>query len=467
MFRRILIANRGEAAARVVRTCERMGIESVAVASTVDQELSWLKDATRVVCIGGPHPRDSYLNQDTLLEVARRERCSAIHPAWGFLSENAIFAARCEAVGIRFIGPRPHVLARLGDKIRSREAARQAGLPLLPSTNRPLRDLQDALDRFRELGPPLLLKASAGGGGRGLVPVLHERELEGAWREAAGQVASAFGRSSFYLERLLLRARHVEFQVLADRFGEVLVLGTRDCSVQRRWQKLIEEAPASRIPPALFEELSPLVARFMRTTGYSGAGTIEMLQDEQGNLSFLECNARLQVEHPVTETLWGLDLVEQQIRVACGEPRPWGQATARPGHAIEARVNAEIPEMDFAPSPGRITALRLPSGPDIRVDTHLRLRGPAEPVPPHYDSLLAKVIAFGPDRPTSIARLRAALAESRVEGVHTNLALLGRILGDPVFLEDRHDTAFLEAHLSAARIREPHPEETILHGMER
>jgi acetyl-CoA carboxylase, biotin carboxylase subunit len=456
MFHRILVANRGEAAARVVRSCRRLGVQTVAVVSEADAELAWLAEADRVVCIGGSHPRDSYLLEDVLLEVARRERCSAIHPGWGFLAENARFAARCEAIGQAFVGPRPHVLARMGNKVAARKAAAAAGLQVLPGTGRPLRDLDDAQRSFEALTDPesgscnaffsgVLLKAKAGGGGKGLRVVRSAAELPAAWAEARAQALAAFGDGDLFMESRLPGARHVEFQVLGDRFGNVVVLGSRDCSVQRSFQKLVEESPGLDSASPDVMALEKRLSRWLSAEGYHGAGTVEMLRDPGGGLHFLECNARLQVEHSVTEVLWGLDLVEMQLRVAAGEVRPWGEPVPVPGHSIECRINAEDPENDFSPCPGRINRLDLPRMADVRIDTHLRPEtwGQGDRIPAHYDSLLCKVIVRASDRDRAIDLGLLALHAVRVEGVRTNLDYLKSILMNPEFRDGRHDTGFV------------------------
>jgi acetyl-CoA carboxylase biotin carboxylase subunit len=445
MFRRLLVANRGEVAARVVRTCRRLGVGSVAICSAADKDAAWLQEADRVVCIGGAHPRDSYLDADAILEVARRERCSALHPGWGFLSENAFFAARCEAIGVRFVGPPPPVLHLFGDKLAARRLMQARGLPVIPGTTGPVRSLEEARREAARLGYPVLVKAAAGGGGRGLRVAAEPAALEQALLEARAQASSAFGQEEVYLERLLVGGRHVEFQILVDRAGTAQCLGERECSLQRGRQKLMEEAPCACPLTAAHRALGAQAAAAMAAAGYQGAGTVEMLLDPHGRLWFMECNARLQVEHGVTEATTGLDLVEWQLRIAAGErldtpPIPRG-------HAIECRINAEDPAHDFRPGPGPVTRLELPRGPGIRVDTHLRRAGPAENadhIPPHYDSLICKIIAHGADRAQALERMAQALREARVGGVPTTIPLHRALLQHPEVQAGRFDTAFLE-----------------------
>ncbi|MFH1465547.1 MAG: biotin carboxylase N-terminal domain-containing protein [Pseudomonadota bacterium] len=445
MFRRLLVANRGEVAARVVRTCRRLGIDTVAICSAADRTAAWLEEADRVVCIGGAHPRDSYLDADAILEVARRERCSALHPGWGFLSENAFFAARCEAIGVRFVGPPPPVLHLFGDKLAARRLMQAHGLPVIPGTMAPVRSLVEARREAARLGYPVLVKAAAGGGGRGLKVAADPSTLEQALQEASAQASSAFGQEEVYLERLLRGGRHVEFQILVDRAGTARCLGERECSLQRDRQKLMEESPCARPLTAAQRALGLRAAEAMAAAGYQGAGTVEMLLDPEGHLCFMECNARLQVEHGVTEATTGLDLVEWQLRIAAGERL--GTAPAIQGHAVECRINAEDPAHGFRPGPGALTRLELPHGPGIRVDTHLRRAGPAETadrIPPHYDSLICKLIAHGADRPQALERMAQALRDTRIGGVPTTIPLHRALLKHPDVQAGRIDTAFLE-----------------------
>ncbi len=445
MFRRLLIANRGEVAARVARTARRMGIQVVAVASDADRDAAWLKDVDIVVPIGGSRAALSYLDQDALLEIMRHTGTAAVHPGWGFLSENERFAARCEAAGITFIGPPASAIRRMGDKSLARATMRALGLSPIPGSKEPAKDAADAVRIAEEVGYPVLLKAVAGGGGRGMRAVDDPKDLIAGYESASAEALSAFGDGRMYLERRISGGRHVEVQIIADRYGNCLHLGERECSLQRRHQKVLEEAPSPGLSASERARILPLVADVVRRSGYVNAGTVEMLLDEDGKAWFMEMNTRLQVEHPVTEAITGLDLVELQLRVAANERLPLAQHDVQPcGHAIEARINAEDPANDFRPSPGRVTKLVLPEGEGIRVDTHLR---EGDRIPPFYDSMIAKVIVCAPTRPEAIALMDKALGQMKVEGVTTNLELQRRILGWDTFQSGRYDTTSLERWL--------------------
>ena len=436
MFRRILIANRGEVAARVLATCRRLGIEAVAVTTDVDRELSWLAEAHELVEIGG---RRAYLDADALIGAAVSTRCSAVHPGWGFLSENPTFAARCEAERLTFIGPDPASMRRMSDKAEARRTMAALGLAPIPGSLGPLADLEDARAEAARIGAPVLLKALAGGGGRGMRAVHDLAELEAAWNEAAIEAASAFGDPRLYLEKLITDGRHIELQILGDGRGGVVVLGERECSVQRRHQKLIEESPSPVVGEAQRQALSAQVSAAVGALRYRGAGTIEMLRDPEGAIWFMEMNTRLQVEHTVTEACTGVDLVEWQLKVAANQPL---HLEVQPeGHAIECRINAEDPADGFRPCPGRLDLLQLPEGEGIRVDTHLRQ---GDRISPHYDSMFAKIIAHAPTRDEAIARMQAALANTRVEGVKTTIQLHQAVLAHPRFRSGEYDTGFLE-----------------------
>jgi acetyl-CoA carboxylase biotin carboxylase subunit len=439
MFRRILIANRGEVAERVLRTCRRMGVQAVVAVAEPDAGLAWLREADAVAPIGG---RAAYLDGDALLAAARAHGCSALHPGWGFLSENALFATRCEAERITFIGPSPASMRAMGDKAVARATMGRLGLPLIPGSPDNVASPEEACAIAADLGYPVLLKARAGGGGRGMRRVHAPEEMADAFSQASAESASAFGDGTLYLEKLVVRGRHIEMQVLGDRHGNLVVLGERECSVQRRHQKLLEESPSPVLGAAERARVAEQVARACRAAGYYGAGTVEMLRDPSGALYFMEMNTRLQVEHPVTELVTGLDLVELQLRVAANEVvRP---TFALHGHAIECRVNAEDPAAGFRPAPGRVSRLTLPTGEGIRVDTHLR---EGDSISPYYDSMVAKVIVHGADRAQAIARMDAALAAMVVEGVPTTIALQRRILADPRFRAGDYDTSFLDGLL--------------------
>jgi acetyl-CoA carboxylase biotin carboxylase subunit len=440
MFRRILVANRGEVAARVTRTCRRLGIEVVAATTEPDSKLQWLQDADVVAHVGG---RTGYLDAAALLEAARTHRCSAVHPGWGFLSENARFATLAAQERITFVGPSPTAIRQMGDKAVAKATMRALGLPLIPGSDGAVADVAEARAVAARIGYPVLLKARAGGGGRGMRRVFDPSELDEAYAQASAESLSAFGDGALYLEKLILRGRHVEFQILGDRHGNLVHLGERECSVQRRHQKLLEESPSPALTPERRAEVGARVAQACRAAGYVNAGTIEMLMDEDGSLYFMEMNTRLQVEHPVTEMVTGLDLVELQLRVAANEVvRPEPTFT---GHAIECRVNAEDPDAGFRPAPGRVTRLVLPEGDGVRVDTHLR---EGDPISPHYDSMIAKVIVHAPTREAAIARMEDALRGMIVEGVPTTIALQLRILAHPAFRAGTYDTTFLDALLA-------------------
>ncbi len=439
MFRRILVANRGEVAARVLRTCRRLGIEVVAVCSEADRELGWLSEADEVVCIGAGPAARSYLDMDAILEAAVRTRSAAVHPGWGFLAENAAFASRCEAAGLTFIGPPSSVTRRMGDKIEARRSAGSLGLPVIPGSDGALDTVHEARALAEDLGYPVLLKAASGGGGRGMRRVFEPGVLDEAWESCVAEARGAFGDPTLYMERLIEGGRHIEFQVVADAWGHAAHLGERECSIQRRHQKLLEESPSPAVTVAQRADLGARVARAAVGLGYRGAGTVEMLRAPSGQLYFMEMNTRLQVEHPVTEEVCGVDLVEWQLRVAANQRLP--EAPAGPnGHAIEARINAEDPDRDFAPTPGRVEVLELPTGEGIRVDTHLRA---GDAIPPHYDSMICKVIAHGADREQARRRLSGALSAMRITGVPTTIGVHLRILEEPAFISGDYDTTTL------------------------
>ncbi len=421
---------------RVLRTCRELGIRTVAVASAPDLELGWLQEADEVLRIGG---RRAYLDQDALIEAARHTGATALHPGWGFLAENASFAARCEALGITFVGPGSRVMRQMGDKVQARRTVRSLGLPLIPGSPGPV-ERDEAAAEAESLGYPVLLKASAGGGGRGMRPVREPAGLLEAFDSAAAEASGAFGNGELYMERLVEGGRHIEFQVLVDRYGRAHHLYDRECSIQRRHQKLLEESPSPALSPEIREEMGARVAAMAAGLGYRSAGTVEMLRAADGSLYFMEMNTRLQVEHSVTELVTGWDIVAWQLRIAANQALPEERPPLR-GHAIEARINAEDPEEDFRPSPGRLTTLELPEGPGLRIDTHLR---PGDLISPSYDSMILKLIAWGEDRAQAIERLDAALSATRIEGVKTTISLHRRILADKGFRAGNYDTTTLE-----------------------
>ncbi len=446
MFRKILIANRGEIALRVICACKELGIKTVAVYSEADRHSLHVRFADEAVCIGPAKSARSYLDIPAVISSAEVTGADAIHPGYGFLSENADFAEVCEISNIRFIGPPPEVTRLMGVKDRARAAMAEAGVPTLPGSRGVLGTADEALGVAAEIGYPVILKASAGGGGRGMRIVREASELADFYAQAQQEALAAFACADVYLEKYLPAPRHIEFQVLADHHGQVEVFCERECSIQRRHQKLIEESPSPKLTPEVRTEVISRLRDAMRAVGYTNAGTVEFLMDEDGRLYFIEVNARIQVEHPVTEAVTGVDLVKGQIMVAAGERLsaiiPKSPLAPR-GHAIECRINAEHPET-FAPSPGRITALNLPGGPGVRVDTAAYADGV---IPPYYDSLIAKLITSGRNRAEAIARMNRALEMFVVEGIHTSIPLQRRILADPDFLAGRFDTTFVARFL--------------------
>jgi len=439
VFERVLIANRGEVAVRIIRACHELGVETVAVYSTADRESLHVRLAERAVHIGPPLPADSYLRIPSLVAAATTTECDAVHPGWGFLAENAAFALACEDNDLVFIGPRAETIETMGDKIAAKEAMAEAGVPLVPGSDGAV-DLDQAREVAAEVAFPVLLKASAGGGGRGMRLVESADDLDAAYRTASSEAQSAFGDGSLYVEKAVVGARHVEIQVLGDGEGAVLTLGERDCSIQRRHQKLVEESPSPAVTPEIRSEMEGAAHRACEALHYRGAGTIEFLLDADSRFYFIEMNTRLQVEHPVTELVTGIDLAHAQLAVAAGEGLPReGRADLR-GHAIEFRINAEDPAEDFRPAPGRVSRFRPPLGPGVRVDTHVE-EGYA--IPPFYDSLIAKVIVWGEDREVAIARGRRALSELELEGVPTTRDLALDIVSSEEFGSGDYTTSFL------------------------
>ena len=446
MFRKVLIANRGEIAIRILRACREMGVAAVAVYSDADRASLHIRLAEEAWPIGPAPSRESYLRIDKLMDVARRSGCDALHPGYGFLAENAALARACAENKITFIGPSPGAMEKLGSKTAARHIARSAGVPMVPGTLEPLADAAAASAFARDAGYPVLLKAVAGGGGKGMRRVESEAELPGAWRDASSEALNSFGDGRLYIEKYLHRPRHIEIQVLADHHGSVIYLGERECSVQRRHQKVIEEAPSPVVDAALRQAMGEAAVRLARAGGYTNAGTLEFLVDADRNFFFLEMNTRLQVEHPVTEMVTGLDLVKLQLRVAAGEALPFGQQdVVLRGHAIECRIYAEDPDNNFFPSPGKIVSRRVPAGPGIRLDDGVY---PGWVVPTDYDPLLGKLIAWGTDRAEAIARLRRALEEYSVGGIKTNVSLFCRLLVDPEYARGEIYTRWLDDWLA-------------------
>jgi acetyl-CoA carboxylase biotin carboxylase subunit len=441
VFKKILVANRGEIALRVMRAARELGIPTVAVYSTADAESLHVKFADEAVCIGPPSPKESYLSIPAIISAAEISAADAIHPGYGFLSENPNFAQICKLCGFKFIGPEADLIRTMGDKITARETMRKAGLPILPGSREALTDEASALEIAREIGTPVIINAAAGGGGRGMKIVWKEEDLAAAVSVARAEAEAAFGNGAVYVERYVTKPRHIEFQVAADEHGNVVHLGERECSVQRRHQKLIEESPSPGVTPELRERMGATIVAALKKLGYTNVGTVELLMDERGELYFMEMNTRIQVEHPVTEMVTGIDLVRLQIEVAAGKPLPFTQADIKMrGHAIECRVNAEDPDT-FAPSPGHITAYHMPGGPGVRVDSFVTTDAT---VLPYYDSMVAKLIVHDTSRDAAIARMRAALRECVVEGIKTNVPFHRRAMTDAEFTSGVYDTRIVE-----------------------
>jgi len=447
MFKKILIANRGEIALRILGACKELGVRTVAVYSEADRDSLHVRFADEAICIGPPRSSESYLNIPHVISAAEIANVDAIHPGYGFLSENANFAEVCEASRIAFIGPSPAVIRMMGEKDRARSEMAAAGLPVIPGSEGVVADEAAAKKTAAEIGLPVMIKASEGGGGRGMRMVRTKKELIPAFQTARAEAEQAFGSPNVYMEKLIEQPRHIEFQVLGDRHGNIIHLGERECSLQRRHQKVLEESPSVALDAETRERLGAQIVAALRAVGYSSAGTVEFLRDASGKLYFIEMNARIQVEHPVTEMVTGVDLVKSQIRIAAGERLDNVVSTfSQRGHAIECRINAEDP-VTFVPSPGRITAFRVPGGPGIRVDTGAYA---GAVVSPYYDSLIAKLVAHGQDRAEAIARMQQALDGFVVEGIKTTIPLHKRILAEPDFVAGKFDTGFLDRMTAAA-----------------
>jgi acetyl-CoA carboxylase, biotin carboxylase subunit len=442
MFRKVLIANRGEIALRVISACKEMGIRTVAVYSEADRNSLHVRFADEAICIGPPRSADSYLNVPAVISAAEIADVDAIHPGYGLLSENANFAEVCRASNIKFIGPPPEVTRMMGEKSTARQTMKKAKVPILPGSDGVIADEKEALQWAKDVGYPVILKAVAGGGGRGMRICRNPEELPSMYQQASTEAANAFGNGDMYMEKFIERPRHIEFQVLADEHGNVMSLGERECSIQRRHQKLIEEAPSLMVTPKLRDELGKTIKRALENIGYWNAGTIEFLMDEDGKIYFIEMNTRIQVEHCVTEMVTGIDLVKAQLRIAAGEKLT--SIITKPvevrGHAIECRINAEHPEK-FTPSAGKITAFNLPGGNGVRVDTAQYAEGV---VPPYYDSLIAKLICHGADREEAMNKMQRALSQFVVQGIHTTIPLHQKIFADEEFRAGQFDTKFME-----------------------
>jgi len=448
MFKKILIANRGEIALRVICACKELGIKAVAIYSEADRNSLHVRFADEAICIGPPRPSESYLYIPAVISAAEIANVDAIHPGYGLLSENANFAEVCETCGIKFIGPPPEVIRMMGEKEKARMAMKKAGVPILPGSEGVIASEDEAIEWAKSVGYPVIVKASAGGGGRGMRVIRSSEELPNLFRAAQSEAAGAFGNGDLYMEKFIETPRHIEFQVLADAHGNVVSLGERECSIQRRHQKLIEESPSVVVTPELRTEIGAILKKTMSAIGYVNAGTVEFLMDEDRKLNFIEMNTRIQVEHPVTEMTTDVDLVKSQIMIAAGEKLEnvlHGPIISR-GHAIECRINAEHPEK-FTPSAGKISTFNIPGGTGIRVDTALYAEGV---VPPYYDSLIAKLVARGKDREEAILRMQRALEMFIVEGIFTTIPLHQRILHDADFRSGNFDTKFMERFLAKA-----------------
>jgi acetyl-CoA carboxylase biotin carboxylase subunit len=447
VFNKVLIANRGEIALRIIRACHELGIPTVAVYSEADRESLHVRFADEEVCIGPPPAASSYLDIPRILAAAEITGAEAIHPGYGFLAENAEFAEVCKSSDIVFIGPTPEQIRAMGDKATARKTMMDSGVPTVPGTLGEIEDPEEARRAAEEIGFPIMIKATAGGGGKGMRVAQDPESFEKFFRQARNEAEAAFGDPGVYLERFVTRPRHVEFQVFGDRFGRAVHLGERDCSIQRRHQKLIEEAPSPALTPEMREAMGVAAVEAAKAIEYVGAGTVEFLVDENGEFFFIEMNTRIQVEHPVTEMTTGFDLVKEQIRVAAGEPLtfPDGPVVHR-GHAIEFRINAEDPARNFAPNPGQITTYHPPGGPGVRMDTHIYA---GYRVPPFYDSLLGKLIVWGNTRTEAIVRAQHSLDTFVIEGVSTTIPLLARITRDPHFVSGKLHTGFVEQFLAS------------------
>ena len=450
-MRKVLIANRGEIALRIICACREMGIRTVAIYSEADRHSLHVRFADEAICIGPPRSAESYLNVPAVISAAEIADVDAIHPGYGLLSENANFAEVCRASNIKFIGPPPEVTRLMGEKEKARQAMKRAKVPILPGSEGVIQNEGEALDWAQTVGYPVILKASAGGGGRGMRVVRSPEELPGLFHAAQTEAANAFGNGDLYMEKFVERPRHIEFQILADEHGAAMSIGERECSIQRRHQKLIEEAPSLQVTPKLREEMAKTLKRSLEAVGYQNAGTVEFLMDEDGKLYFIEMNTRIQVEHPVTEMVTGIDLVKAQLKIAMGEKLSSvvPEVVAMHGHAIECRINAEHPEK-FTPSAGKITAFNVPGGYGVRVDTAQYAEGV---VPPYYDSLIAKLITHGPTREEAMARMSRALEMFIVEGIHTTIPLHQRIFEDEEFRRGQFDTKFMERFFEREKAR--------------
>ncbi len=441
MFKKVLIANRGEIAVRIIRACRELGLKTVAVFSTADRNALHARIADEAVCIGAPAAKDSYLNEKAILAACEITGADAVHPGFGFLSENASFARNCGRCGITFIGPSPESIEMLGDKASAKATMKKAGVPVIPGSDGAVRSVEEAKKIGEEIGYPLMVKASAGGGGRGIRLVERPEDLEAQFAEASQEALSCFGDGSLYMEKFIVDPKHIEFQILADKHGNAVHLGERDCSMQRRNQKVLEESPSTVMTPQLRDRMGRAAVAAAKACGYYNAGTIEFLVDKDKNFYFMEMNTRIQVEHPITEFVTGIDLVKAQLKIAAGKELPYSQEDIKVrGHSIECRINAEKPEAGFRPSPGKIEALHIPGGPGIRIDSSVYQ---GYTITPYYDSMIAKLIVYAPTRQEAIAKMKWALAEFIVEGVDTNIDFQLSLIRDPAFEDGSYDIGYL------------------------
>jgi acetyl-CoA carboxylase biotin carboxylase subunit len=444
-IKKLLIANRGEIALRIIRTCREMGINTVAVYSTVDRSALHVQMADEAVCVGDPPSSRSYLNIPNIIAAATSRGADAIHPGYGFLAENDRFAEICNAHGLTFVGPSPESIREMGDKSTAKATMQRVGVPTIPGSEGLLENPEEAAELAEAMGYPVMIKATAGGGGRGMRFVRSSEELESLYRAAQGEAEAAFGNPGLYMEKFIDRPRHVEVQILADRFGAVVHLGERDCSIQRRHQKLLEEAPGPGLDPIIRARMGDAAVSAAKSIGYEGAGTVEFLLDATGQFYFMEMNTRIQVEHPVTEVVTGIDLIAEQLRIAAGEPLRFRQEDIQlRGHAIECRINAEDPRHNFRPAPGTITGWLPPGGPGVRFDSHVYT---GYEIPPFYDSLIGKLIVWGEDRPAALRRMRRALSECAVIGVPTTIEFHLALLDRPEFQRGEVHTKFVEIEM--------------------
>lgn len=441
MFKKVLIANRGEIAVRVIRACRELGLKTVAVFSTADRTALHAQIADEAVCIGGPATKDSYLNEKSIIAACEITGADAVHPGFGFLSENAAFARNCRKCGITFIGPSPESIEMLGDKAAAKTAMKNAGVPVIPGSDGAVKSMDEAKKLAEEIGFPLMVKASAGGGGRGIRLVERMEDLVPSIEEAKQEAQNYFGDDSIYMEKFIVNPKHIEIQILADMHGNVVHLGERDCSMQRRNQKVLEESPSVIMTPQLRQRMGQAAVAAAKVCGYYNAGTIEFLVDKDCNFYFMEMNTRIQVEHPITEFVTGVDLVKAQLKIAAGKELPYSQEDIRiKGHSIECRINAENPEKGFRPCPGKINAMLVPGGPGVRIDS-AAYQGYT--IPPYYDSMIAKLIVYAPTREEAIAKMKWALAEFIVQGVDTNIDFQLSLIRDPVFESGKYDIGYL------------------------